>query len=643
MRTLTPLAVLLLLAASNPGLADDVQPLIDFAEAGEAQFEPTSDQVAYAIRDGGLDVTIGPGGESYPGLFIRPAGQVWDLSRFGRIEAQVTNTGDKAFSLSLRVDNPGDWRKKPWNTESIRLKPGESRTLKVIFGYQHGQKPGFKLDPSKINKLLVFTTKTKHARSFRIDSIQAAGPVGEKPGLKPHQVRTKPMDGYLFGGPVKIDAAKQVTAKNGAAAEMIDHAGRQALQVSLPANKAAHEVVLRPAVGRWDLRNASEVKLKVTNTGDTPVTPGVRVMSDKRHATRTAFVDAPIPPGETGEVVALFEAAEPWRGQTGTVTKLHAPGQKGTGTKFASDKADTVVVVVKHEGDASVRIDAIMATADPIQTPEWLGQRPPVEGDWTLTFQDEFDGENIDLNRWNIYTENYWDKRSHFTKDNVILGDGMVRLLMEKKTGYENDNPQRKMTDYAVGFLDTYGKWVQRYGYFEARMKLATAPGLWPAFWMMPDRGEEVGPQWVRADTGKGGMEFDIMEHLTRWGPYRYNVAMHWDGYGKRHKSTGSTNIYIQHDEDGFITAGLLWTPGSLIYYCNGKEVARWENDRVSHVEAYPIFYLMTGGWDNSRLDDTQLPDEFVIDYIRVWQRADLASEVDGYQGAAAEAAAAQP
>ena len=23
------------------------------------------------------------------------------------------------------------------------------------------------------------------------------------------------------------------------------------------------------------------------------------------------------------------------------------------------------------------------------------------------------------------------------------------------------------------------------------------------------------------------GMEFDIMEHLTRWGRYRYNIAMH--------------------------------------------------------------------------------------------------------------------
>jgi hypothetical protein len=36
------------------------------------------------------------------------------------------------------------------------------------------------------------------------------------------------------------------------------------------------------------------------------------------------------------------------------------------------------------------------------------------------------------------------------------------------------------------------------------------------------------------------------------------------------------------------------------------------------------------GGWDNNALDDARLPDDFLIDYVRVWQRRDLASAVDG-------------
>ena len=115
------------------------------------------------------------------------------------------------------------------------------------------------------------------------------------------------------------------------------------------------------------------------------------------------------------------------------------------------------------------------------------------------------------------------------------------------------------------------------------------------------------------------------MEHLTRWGPYRYNIAMHWDGYGKDHKSLRADKIYVQTDKDGFITAGVLWTPGSVIYYCNGREVLRWEPPRIGSVPAILMFTLPMGGWDNSPLDDARLPADFVIDYVRVWQRKDLA------------------
>ena len=85
-------------------------------------------------------------------------------------------------------------------------------------------------------------------------------------------------------------------------------------------------------------------------------------------------------------------------------------------------------------------------------------------------------------------------------------------------------------------------------------------------------------------------------------------------------------------DKDGYITAGLLWTPGSAIYYCNGKEILRWENPRISDLQEYIMYDLVTGGWDHTlpQLDDSKLPADFVIDYCRVWQRKDLATPEDG-------------
>ena len=36
------------------------------------------------------------------------------------------------------------------------------------------------------------------------------------------------------------------------------------------------------------------------------------------------------------------------------------------------------------------------------------------------------------------------------------------------------------------------------------------------------------------------------------------------------------------------------------------------------------MFTLPMGGWDNDPLDDSQLPADFMIDYVRCWQRKDL-------------------
>jgi beta-glucanase (GH16 family) len=85
----------------------------------------------------------------------------------------------------------------------------------------------------------------------------------------------------------------------------------------------------------------------------------------------------------------------------------------------------------------------------------------------------------------------------------------------------------------------------------------------------------------------------------------------------------------VERDKDGFMTVGLLWTPGSAIYYCNGKEVLRWEDPRIACVPEHFIIEMTTGGWDNDKVDESKLPADYSIDYVRVWQRKDLASAAD--------------
>ena len=76
--------------------------------------------------------------------------------------------------------------------------------------------------------------------------------------------------------------------------------------------------------------------------------------------------------------------------------------------------------------------------------------------------------------------------------------------------------------------------------------------------------------------------------------------------------------------------SALLWTPGALVLYGNGQEIARWNNARISTVPSAILLDNVTGGWETEPLDDAQLPGDFVIDYVCVWQRKDLASPDDG-------------
>ena len=601
--------------------------LLDMQNRPEKRLKVASGQVTVAASQDpaapGVLVTIQPGKEGYPGVSLQPDGAAaWDLSAFGHVEARVVNTGSKPMLFALRVDNAGDWHDNPWNTEQTYLQPGKSATVTTIFGHSYGHKPSYALKAAAVVNLLMFTVKSDAVVSFRLESLVAGGAAGEKPPVDPLSIRIKPDNGILFGEGVAVDAAKQIVSK-GAQGSLLPGTGR--LRVVFTADKKDQSVALKPAVGRWDLRDCLEACLTVRNAGQTPVTPRVCLESNGG-PTDWITTAAPLAPGAEQQITVPFINATIWN------------GQKGTGNRFLNDAVSAVVVSTEHgSGEQAIEVQSIRAAAPAAaELPDWLGKRPPVPGDWVKTFDDEFDGSEIDASKWNVYGENYWDKQSHFCKANTIIGGGVVRLRFEKKPGHQNDDPQHKrVTDYATGYLDTYGKWTQRYGYFEARMKLPTAPGLWPAFWMMPDRGAAAGPHGKRQDTGNGGMEFDIMEYLTRWGPYRYNIAMHWNGYGKDHKSTGSDKIYVQPDKDGYITCGLLWTPGSAIYYGNGREVLRWEDEHISHVPSLMMFTLPMGGWDNNSLDDKRLPDDFLIDWVRVWQRKDLASPTDGPQPAA--------
>jgi beta-glucanase (GH16 family) len=620
-----PILCLFLCTFSTKANDTAPMPLLDLNHTNPIdQIRPAGNDIAVKIDQGAIDVVVTPGTSAWPGITIMPpTSQGWDLSEHGHIQAQITNTGSQQITVCMRVDNPHDWDKGAWNTECVKIEPGKTVNHKVIFGHNGGYREGYPLKPEKVIAVLFFTNKVTEPISYQIRALQADGPAGELSPQRMASMRTRPKNGILLGQGVTLDTDKQLQLSSGTTAQ----SDGDALHITASAGTPQNTITLKPKVGFWHLGDGTALQITIKNEGQTAVTPTIDLGGEwNQFYNKTQF--DPIAPGDEKQLTVAFAATTPWQGVPAAQRKNNHDTMPNTGTGYASDKTVGVRMNFTHQGALDINVTSVKVTSGIAVLPDWLGKRPPVEGDWVQTFNDDFDGDALNQTLWRNEGPNYWDKTSRWSKDNLIVKDGKAQMRYEKKAGFQNDNPKDFRKEYTSAYMDTFNKWAQKYGYFECRMKLTHTVGLWPAFWLMPDRGQEFvlpnGSNSKRCTTSDGGMEFDIMEHLGIWGPHRFNIAMHWDDYGPNHKALGTGNIYVDYDKDGYITSGLLWLPGLAVFYCNGIEIGRWKDPRVCNVPAYMMFTLPAGGWDGNYLDDAGLPDSFFIDYVRVWQRKDL-------------------
>lgn len=625
------LPLLLVMAAAQAEDGGVMPRMLCDPSAPEAKRQLTASDGAQAeTSPEGIVLRIAAGPNPYPGITLVPVdGKPWALNPYGHVEAAITNTGAQPATINLRVDDAGPGE-APWNAESAAIAPGETRTIRVYFGYSYGFRKGHALKTEAVTRLLFFTGAAATGQSFRIAKILAAGSPGEPPGKQADAQRHKPAGGVLVAGRDGLGLSVRgavVLAADAVQATWGDGDGT---------------LVVRPATGLWDLGEWMQVSVRLRNPGERPLRPRLRLTSDNGDG--TAWCDAAeIAPGAEAAVSIPFAPATAWLGvslpvQSDPQAKGNWSNQPGTGTGYRSHRTAALEVQLPSAGTLAV-LKAV-AEDPPAALPDWLGSRPPVEGAWTRTLSEEFDGDYIDAKRWNVQGYNWWDKRQHFSREQLVVADGKLRLRVERKPGFHNDDPTAAKSDYASAWADTWGKWTQRYGYIEVRAKLPTAPCLWPGVWMMPDRGLARFPtsdpkkDWQayksRGTQEGSGMEFDIIEAQTIWGPHRFNIAMHWDGYAQHHKVIGTGANYVPTDRDGFIVVGMLWLPGSMAIYGNGREIWRWESPRIPDTQQHLILQNLIGGWETEELDDSRLPADLVLDYIRAWQRADLATPEDG-------------
>ena len=233
-------------------------------------------------------------------------------------------------------------------------------------------------------------------------------------------------------------------------------------------------------------------------------------------------------------------------------------------------------------------------------------------------WHDEFDGESIDLNKWTFdigtgasgWGNNEWE---YYTdrKENAYVKDGILHIRAQKED-YEGQK-------YTSARMLTKGKFSFKYGTVEARIALPTGKGIWPAFWMLGENFDTVG--WPACG------EIDIIEAVNTenkiYGTNHWANGAEYATYGN---NTGNyRNQKFDLDITQFHTYKFTWDEKYIRMFVDDfmyHEILIEGNEGDTEEFHKPFFFLLNvavaGNWPGFEVDDSQFPNEMLVDYIRV-------------------------
>ena len=269
---------------------------------------------------------------------------------------------------------------------------------------------------------------------------------------------------------------------------------------------------------------------------------------------------------------------------------------------------------------------AILFVISSVAAAQNAAPKPSPPG-WTLTWSDEFnapDGTPVDTSKWVLETGgNGWGNQEleYYTTrpENAFQQGGnlIIKVTKEKYTGADNVT-----RDYTSARLKTAGKFSQKYGRFEARIKIPRGQGIWPAFWMLGDDFTKIG--WPKCG------EIDIMENIGKE-PTLVHGTIHGPGYsGDKGISSPFSLPDNANFADDFHVYAVEWEPKAIRFYVDDHLYATRTPAELPKgtkwVYDHPFFLLLNvavgGGWPGNPDATTEFPQTMLVDYVRVYKRS---------------------
>jgi hypothetical protein len=265
--------------------------------------------------------------------------------------------------------------------------------------------------------------------------------------------------------------------------------------------------------------------------------------------------------------------------------------------------------------------------------------------DWIFNtvVSDEFDSTVLDKNKWQIQGENGVYKSnfigrapSQFSTKNANVEDGKLKILTKWEPNFDF-HPTKTQTVNGVVYkyenittAAVISKTQFKYGYMEIKCKSANAQ-VTSSFWT----------------TGTKSSELDMFEmfggHKTNdaWRKRLKLNIISWDPSNHYYQQNGNGPVYTDNIQvenntaDDFHVYGFDWTSEYIKIYVdgvlhpdgtilkstltnNGVNPEKWVTDTLYWIwfdsETFPWLGI-------PKESDLQVPAEYQIEYIRVWQR----------------------
>lgn len=288
-------------------------------------------------------------------------------------------------------------------------------------------------------------------------------------------------------------------------------------------------------------------------------------------------------------------------------------------------------------------VNAFSAGIDPASNAN-IQPYADLTSNYKLTWSDEFNGNRVDEERWHYRLDcKHWSQQE--AENNTVSG-GLYRIHLRKKTvscpnnhwlqpgQKEGDEPAR-VVQYTGGGIISNDQ--MRYGFYEARLKTPKGAGWHSSFWMMKDLTVNKDPSDLEFDpladkSLQSHLELDPFENDSI-DPKHYQTDAHqWKPKpgtadpGKTQNKVGTKQVRFTDETllTDFHTYGLEFTESTLRYFFDGKLV----KETSFPVEKYKhndINIWLTGLGTflgkTKAIDDSALPEELRVDYVRFFEK----------------------